>query len=76
MMDYKEPKVVIDVKPLVDIIETELKRPLSSKELQIIQDWNYTVEQVKKAVLDGYKKREIANFLGVSSTTISKAIKR
>jgi REP element-mobilizing transposase RayT/DNA-binding CsgD family transcriptional regulator len=32
-------------------------------------------KKIKEAVLDGYKQSEIADFLGVSRTTVSKAIK-
>jgi DNA replication protein DnaD len=59
MMDHKQPKQEVNTKGLVDILETELNRPLSSKELQIIQSWNYTVDQVKTAVLDALKQKKM-----------------
>jgi len=49
----------VDTKELMDIIETELKRPLSSKEIQIVKEWKYTVEQVRTAVLDALKQKKM-----------------
>ena len=46
------------------------------KHLDIVTTIKERNKSIKKAVLDGYKQSEIAKFLGVSSTTVSKAIKR
>lgn len=55
----QEPKIVKNTKALMDIMETELSRPLSSKELQIVDSWEYSVEQVKTAVLDALKQKKM-----------------
>ncbi len=41
------------------LIEAELKRPLSSKELQIIDGWNYDFLTIKSAVLAAIKQQKI-----------------
>jgi len=57
--ESEEVKIVTDTKKYAEMLETELKRPLSSKELQIIMEWNYTVEEVKSGLLAAIKQKKM-----------------
>ncbi len=48
-----------NTKSLLTIMENELNRPLSSKEIQIIESWTYTEEEVKQAILDALKQKKM-----------------
>jgi DNA replication protein len=41
------------------LLESELKRPLSSKEMQIIDGWNYDFYMIKAAVLAAIKQQKV-----------------
>lgn len=48
-----------DRKVYVEFLENELNRPLSSKELQIINTWNYTIDELKAALLAAIKQKKM-----------------
>lgn len=50
---------VKNTKALIQIMETEMKRPLSSKEVQIIETWEYSQEDLKQAILDALKQKKM-----------------
>lgn len=48
-----------NISKVVVMLEDEFKRPLSSKELQIIRSWSYTFEAIKGALLQALKQKKL-----------------
>jgi|GEM_PF-5284191 len=48
-----------DVPRIITLIEDEFKRILSTKELDLIRQWNYSFEQVKDALLETIKQDKL-----------------
>jgi len=59
MLISDEVEVVTDKKKYAEMLENELRRPLSSKELQIIAEWSYTAEEVKTGLLAAIKQKKM-----------------
>lgn len=60
MLIEQEPEISKpETKKFVEMMENELNRPLSSKELQIIESWTYSVDEVKSAILDALKVKKM-----------------
>ena len=74
-----------DIEKLKELENTKYKNTkepirLKQKPLKVyfgdIKDIKTRDQKIKEAVIDGYKQSEIAKFLGISRTTVSKAIKK
>lgn len=51
--------VTVDKAEVVKMLEQEIKKPLSSKEVMIVESWNYTFEEIKEALLIALKQQKV-----------------
>lgn len=58
--EENKPIIVVEHDKMAELLERELERPLSAKELQIIKTWNYTLDQVKEALLQALKQQVLS----------------